>query len=156
MIYYTSSLLTLANSSVGHDWAVAPKMAGGVSDLGGEGYGIFKYTHNLPLALAFEEFASSPNESPYFMSLSSLFPYRSSMFTYAVQHNLLSASVVNTVLPYLETSIQGPGNMAYWPQISTYFRGEVPSILSGSVTIQQGLATITQECVSAGATAWSG
>lgn len=157
MLYWSYPILFLGSntSAVAGDWAVAPTTPGGVSETGGVGLGVFKYTQNLPLSLAFLEFATSPSESVYYTTINSLAPFRYSGFTYALQNNLLPASIVDQLLSNLQNSVQGPGNIAYWPQVSTYFRGEVPNIVSGSETVAQGAAKITQNCVAAGATAYS-
>jgi len=157
MVYWSYPILFLSNSSqskVWNDWAVAPITPGGVSETGGVGLGIFKYTQNLRLSLAFVEFATTSSESVLYTTQDSLVPFRYTDFTYALQHNLLPTSLVNELLSNLKNSVQGPANIAYWPQVSTYFRGEVPNMYSGSETVAQGTAKITSECVTAGATAY--
>ena len=156
MVYWSYPILFLGSntSAVAGDWAVAPTTPGGISETGGVGLGIFKYTQNLPLSLAFEEFATNPTESVVYTTADGLLPFRFSGFQYALQHNILSASMETALLSNLQNSVQGPANIAYWPQVSTYFRGEVPNMVSGQETVAQGTAKITQECVSAGATAF--
>ena len=156
MVYWSYPILFLGSntSAVAGDWAVAPTTPGGISETGGVGLGIFKYTQNLPLSLAFEEFATNPTESIVYTTVNGLLPFRYSGFQYALQHNILSASLEAALLSNLQNSVQGPANIAYWPQVSTYFRGEVPNMVSGQETVAQGTAKITQECVSAGATAF--
>ncbi|MEM4092851.1 MAG: extracellular solute-binding protein [Conexivisphaerales archaeon] len=159
MIYWTPPLLTLGNSSlssVSNDWAVAPTMPGGVSETGGVGLGIYNGTHNMPLALSFLEFATSPNESINYMTIDSLLPFRYSGFSYAISHHFLSAPLISAVLSNLENSVQGPGNVEYWPQVSAAFRGEVPYIVEGTATVAQAASAITRASVSAGATAYVG
>jgi len=158
-IYWSTPVFVLNNStssSIVNDWAVAPTMPGGVSNNGGEALSIFKYTRNLPLALAFTEFATNPTESINYMSLNSLLPARYSGFTYATKYLGLTLQLITTVLSNLASSVQGVSNVPYWPQISTYIRGEVPSIYSGSVTVAQACSIITSESVQAGATAYTG
>jgi len=158
MLYWSYPILFLSNATAGpqvaHDWAVAPKTPGGISETGGVGLGIFKHTQNLPLSLAFLEFSTNPAESVIYTTVDSLAPFRYSGFTYSLQHHLFSTSLVDALLSNLQNSVQGPGNIVYWPQVSTYFRGEVPNIVSGSETVAQGALKITQECVTAGATAY--
>jgi len=158
MVYWSYPILFLGNatqSKVASDWAVAPTTPGGISETGGVGLGIYKYTQNLQLALKFEEFATNPTESIVYTTADGLLPFRYTGFQYALQHNILPAALANELLSNLKNSVQGPANIAYWPQISTYFRGEVPNIYSGSETVAQGASTITTECVGAGATAYS-
>jgi ABC-type glycerol-3-phosphate transport system substrate-binding protein len=158
MLYWSYPILFLGNKSVSavyNDWAVAPTTPGGISETGGVGLGVFKYTQNLKLSLAFLEFSTTSTESVYYTTLDSLVPYRYSDFTYAIQNNLLPTSLINELLSNLKTSVQGPANIAYWPQVSAYFRGEVPNIVSGSETVAQGASKITSECVAAGATAYT-
>jgi len=158
MVYWSYPILFLGNatqSKVWDDWAVAPITPGGISETGGVGLGIFKYTQNLPLSLAFEEFATNPTESIVYTTADGLLPFRYTGFTYALQHNILPTTLANVLLSNLKNSVQGPANIAYWPQVSTYFRGEVPNIVSGSETVVQATAKITSECVAAGATAYS-
>jgi len=158
-IYWSTPVFVLGNStssSIVNDWAVAPTMPGGVSNNGGEALSIFKYTHNLPLALAFSEFATNPTESINYMRLNSLLPARYSGFAYATQYLGLTPKLISTFLSNLASSVQGVSNVPYWPQISTYIRGEMPSIVSGSVTAAQGCSIITSESVQAGATAYTG
>jgi len=158
MLYWSYPILFLGNATQGplvaHDWAVAPTTPGGISETGGVGLGIFKHTQNLPLSLAFLEYSTTSSESVIYTSVDSLVPFRYSDFKIAIQQHLFSTSLVNELLSNLQNSVQGPGNIAYWPQVSTYFRGEVPNMVSGSETIAQGAAKITQECVTAGATAY--
>jgi len=157
-IYWSTPVFVLGNStssSIVNDWAVAPTMPGGVSNNGGEALSIFKYTRNLPLALAFAAFATNPTESINYMKLNSLLPARYSGFSYATQYLGLSQQIVKIFLSNLASSVQGVSNVPYWPQISTYIRGEVPSIYSGSVTVAQGCSVITSESVQAGATAYT-
>ena len=159
MIYWTPPLLTLNNpnmSSVVGDWAVAPTMPGGVSETGGVGLGIYKGTHNMPLALSFLEYATSPNQSVYYMTLDSLIPYRYSGFAYAISHQLLSTPLIDAVLSNLKNSVQGPANVPYWPQISAAFRGEVPYVVSGTATVAQAASAITAASVKAGAKVYTG
>jgi len=159
MIYWTPPLLTLNNpnmSSIVGDWAVAPRMPGGVSQTGGVGLGIYKGTHNLPLALSFLEYATSPNQSIYYMTLDDLIPFRYSGFSYAISHHLLSTSLIDAVLSNLEDSVQGPANLPYWPQISAAFRGEVPYVFSGKITVAQAASAITAAAVQAGAKVYTG
>jgi len=156
MVFWSFPALTLSNSSIAHDWAVAPTVPGGVSEDSGEGLAVFKYTHNMPLAVAFTEFATSPSESYRYITLNDLMPFRYSGFAYEAQQHLLSSELVGVELNTLKNSVQGVSNVPYWPQISTYIRGEVPSIVSGSVTVAQGCSIITSESVQAGATAYTG
>jgi ABC-type glycerol-3-phosphate transport system substrate-binding protein len=157
MFYWSYPILFLGNASqsaVANDWAVAPTTPGGISETGGVGLGVFKYTQNLRLSLAFLEFSTTSSESVYYTTLDSLVPYRYSDFK-LVPTSVLPTSIVDELLSSLKTSVQGPANIAYWPQVSTYFRGEVPNMVSGSETVAQGASKITAECVSAGATAYS-
>ena len=156
MVYWSYPILFLGSntSAVAGDWAVAPTTPGGISETGGVGLGIFKYTHNLPLALAFEEFATNPTESLVYTTVNGLLPFRYSGFRYALANGILSTDLANALLSNLQNSVQGPANIAYWPQVSTYFRGEVPNIVSGQETVAQATAKITQESVTAGATAY--
>jgi len=158
MVYWSYPILFLGNKTaspaVWNDWAVAPTTPGGISETGGVGLGIFKYTQNLPLSLAFEEFATNPTESIVYTTADGLLPFRYTGFTYALQHNILPTALANELLSNLKNSVQGPGNIAYWPQVSAYFRGEVPNMVNGQETIAQGASKITTECVSAGATAF--
>lgn len=156
MVYWSYPILFLGSntSAVAGDWAIAPTTPGGISETGGVGLGIFKYTHNLPLALAFEEFATNPTESLVYTTVNGLLPFRYSGFRYALANGILSTDLANALLSNLQNSVQGPANIAYWPQVSTYFRGEVPNIVSGQETVAQATAKITQECVTAGATAY--
>ena len=156
MVFWSFPALTLSNSSISKDWAVAPTVPGGVSIDSGEGLAIFKYTHNLPLSLAFLEFATTPTESYKYITLNDLMPFRYSGFAYEAQQNLMATQLVNIELNTLKGSVQGVSNVPYWPQISTYIRGEMPSIVSGSVTVAQGCSVITSESVQAGATAYTG
>jgi hypothetical protein len=158
MLYWSYPILFLGNKSVSavwNDWAVAPTTPGGISETGGVGLGVFKYTQNLRLSLAFLEFSTTSAESVYYTTLDSLVPYRYTDFTYAIQNKLLPTSLINELLSNLKTSVQGPANIALWPQVSTYFRGEVPNIVSGSETVAQGASKITAECVAAGVPAYS-
>lgn len=158
-IYWSTPVFVLGNStssSITNDWAVAPTVPGGVSNNGGEALSIFKYTHNMPLALAFSEFATNPSESINYVKLDSLLPARYSGFAYATQYLGLTPQLTSTFLSNLASSVQGVSNVPYWPQISTYIRGEVPSIVSGSVTVAEACSTITSESVQAGATAYTG
>jgi len=158
MVYWSYPILFLGNKTAGplvwNDWAVAPTTPGGISETGGVGLGIFKHTQNLPLSLAFEEFATNPTESVVYTTVNGLLPFRFSGFKYALQHDILSTQMENALLSNLQNSVQGPANIAYWPQVSTYFRGEVPNIVSGQETVAQAAAKITQECVAAGATSY--
>ena len=160
MLYWTAAISGLASSPIANDWAIAPSLPGApsgraISLLGGEAFGVYKYTHNLPLALAFVEFASSPSQSVYYMSNDSLLPVRYSMFTVAAQQNLLPAQALNAFSSNYANSIQGSGNLPYWNSISAYFRTEVPSVVTGSASIQQATSIITSESVHAGATAYA-
>ncbi len=159
MIYWTPPLLTLSNptqSKVYNDWAIAPAVPGGVSETGGVGWGIYKGTHDLSLALSFLAFATSPNESIYYMTLDSLLPFRYSGFSYAISHNMLSASTLNLFLKNLQNSVQGPANVPYWPQISAAFRGEVAYVVQGTVTVNQAASAITLAAQKAGAKVYTG
>jgi len=158
MVYWSYPILFLGNKTsspaVWNDWAVAPTTPGGISETGGVGLGIFKYTQNLPLSLAFEEFATNPTESVYYTTVNGLLPFRYTGFQYALQHNILPTALANELLSNLKNSVQGPANIAYWPQISTFFRGEVPNIVNGQETVAQGASKISSEC-SAGVTIYS-
>ncbi len=159
MIYWTPPLLTLSNpnqSKVYNDWAIAPTMPGGVSETGGVGWGIYKGTHDLSLALSFLAFATSPNESIYYMTLDSLLPFRYSGFSYAISHHLLSATTLKIFLENLQNSVQGPANVPYWPQISAAFRGEVAYIVQGTINVNQAANAITLAAQKAGAKVYTG
>ena len=157
MVYWSYPILFLGNSTqskVASDWAVAPTTPGGISETGGVGLGIYKHTQNLDLSLKFLEFATNPTESVIYTTVSGLLPFRFTGFQYALQNHILGTTLANELLSNLQNSVQGPANIAYWPQVSTFFRGEIPNMVNGQETVAQGTAKITQECVSAGAIAY--
>jgi len=149
MLYWSYPILFLGNQTQGpkvyNDWAVAPTTPGGISETGGVGLGVFKYTQNLRLSLAFLEFATTPTESVIYTTYDSLVPYRYSDFK-LVPTTVLPTVIVNELLSNLKNSVQGPANIPLWPQVSTYFRTEVPNIYSGTDTVAQGANKITSEC----------
>ncbi|MDG7035576.1 MAG: extracellular solute-binding protein [Nitrososphaerota archaeon] len=153
MIYQNIPALYLSNpnrSNITNDWAVAPSFPGGYSNLGGEGFSIMKNTKNLPLALAFLEYMTSPNESVYFTTIDSLMPFRYSGFASFEASNPTYQVALQAIASNLASSVAGYSNAPYWTQIATNFAGQVPyiynsghfnneSIVNGANTIEQDI-----------------
>jgi hypothetical protein len=156
MIYWTPAMLSLQNSSIKGQWAIAKAFPGGVSNLGGVAYGIFKYSKNLPLAISFLEFATSQNQSVYYMTLDDLLPFRYSMFTYGVQHGIFPASDLNAMESYLSNAVQGEPNLASWPPVLSYLQGEIPQVATMKITPSQAASAITSYAASQGIPIYSG
>jgi spermidine/putrescine-binding protein len=155
MVQYTYPMFFLNTTSIGTDWAVAPTFPGGHSIFGGQCWSIFKYTKNLPLALAFTEFATSQSESVKYMTLDGLFPFRYSQFPYASAYLHISPGLINTVLNLMSTSIQGDNNVPYGPLIGRTFAGEMALVYYGTATPAQAASVITSTAEDAGAIAWT-
>lgn len=156
MIYWTPAMLSLQNSSIKGQWAIAKAFPGGVSNLGGVAYGIFKYSKNLPLAVSFLEFATSQNQSVYYMTLDDLLPFRYSMFTYGVQHGIFPASDLNAMESYLKNAVQGEPNLASWPPVLSYLQGEIPQVATMKISPSQAASAITSYAESQGIQIYSG
>lgn len=154
MLFWTAPLLSLSNSSIGTDWSVARAAPGGWGETGGMALGIYSGTHNLPLALSFLEFATSPHESIQYVTQDSLIPFRYSTANYAVQHHMLSSEMMNIILNNLKYSVPGLANVSYWPQVETVLSGETALAYKGEISMQDAANLITQEAESSGATAW--
>ena len=143
MIYWTPALISLQKSPIAGQWAVAKTFVGGVSNLGGVAFGIYKYTKNLPLALAFLAYATSENASVYYMTMDDLIPFRYSMFRYAIQHGIFPAWVATAVENYLSNAVQGQPNLPNWPPVLAYLQGEVPLVAEGKITAAQAASAIS-------------
>jgi ABC-type glycerol-3-phosphate transport system substrate-binding protein len=156
MIYWTPAMLSLQNSSIKGQWAIAKAFPGGVSNLGGVAYGIYKYTKNLPLALSFLEFATSQNQSVYYMTLDDLLPFRYSMFTYGVQHGIFPASDLNAMESYLSNAVQGEPNLPNWPPLLAYMQAEIAQVATMKITPSQAASAITSYAASQGIPIYSG
>jgi ABC-type glycerol-3-phosphate transport system substrate-binding protein len=151
MLYSASPALYLNNasrSSIPSDWAVAPRMPGGYSILGGVGIGVYKYSQNIPAAVAFVQFATSENESTNFVSLNNLLPFRYSGFTYYGQINPTYSSALASLSSTMAYSIQGYANTAYWPQVSSIFRSAFPDMYSGKVSVTAGTNQVVAQIYS--------
>ena len=156
MLYWTPAMLSLQNSSIKGQWAIAKAFPGGVSNLGGVAFGIYKYTKNLPLALAFLAFATSPNQSVYYMTLDDLLPCRYSMFTYAIQHGIFPASDLKAMESYMSNAVMGEPNIPNWPPVLAYLQGEIPLIAYGKITPAQAANAITLYAESQGYKIYNG
>ncbi len=143
--YWTPAMLALRNSSISNDWAIAANPPGGVSILGGVAYGIYKYSKNIPLAVSFLEFATSPSESVYYFTLQYLMPFRYSGMQYIISHGLLPASDINLITKYMQNSVPSVPNEPYASQLITYIQGEIPYLASMSITPAQAASVITSE-----------
>ncbi len=143
MLYWTPAMLSLQKSPIAGQWAIAKTFVGGVSNLGGVAFGVYKYTKNLPLALAFLEYATSENASVYYMTMDDLLPFRYSMFAYGIQHGIFPASDLTAMENYLSNAVQGEPNLPNWPPLLSYLQGEIPLIASGKITAAQAASSIT-------------
>lgn len=155
LVQYTYPMFYLNSTSIGTDWAVAPTFPGGHSIFGGQCWSVFKYTKNLPLALAFVRFATSASESNKYMTLDGLFPFRYSQFPYASTYLHISPQMINTVLNLMSTSIQGDNNVPYGPLIGRTFAQEMALVYFGTATPAQAANVITSTAEEAGAIAWT-
>lgn len=154
--YWTPAMLALRNSSIANDWAIAANPPGGVSILGGVAYGIYKYSKNIPLAVSFLEFATSPNESIYYFTIQYLMPFRYSGMRYIVQHGLLPAQDIQLIIKYMQESVTSVPNLPYATQLITYIQAEVPYLASMKITPAQAASVITSEAESLGIPIYSG
>jgi len=147
MIYWNPPALYLNNpnrSAIVGDWAVSPYFPGGHSILGGTGLGVYKYSKNVKLAVAFIEFATSPQEAIKFVQLDSLMPFRYSIFRQTIQSKPAYAEALSAIASTMSESVPGTANVPYWGQISAAFRGELPSMYYGKITVTQGMTYIEQ------------
>ena len=148
MLMWTAPALTLSNSTTSNvvgDWAIAPRLPGGYTILGGTGMAIWRYTSNLPLALAFLTYATSPTGADTWNQVNGFIPFRYSEFTYAIQHNPSEALIFSNISSVTTYGVQGSANLISWEQISHAFIAELPSIYNGHVSVQQGSNIIESE-----------
>ncbi len=151
---YSYPMFTMSQY-LGSDWAIAPSTVGGAAMLGGLGFGIYNGTHNLPLALKFVAYATSQNQSVYYMTLDSLPPFRYSEFRVAETELNLSPTVVSEFLSNLKTAQQVEANEPYEAVVGSSFAATVPYILNGKMSAATAANLIESEAVLAGATPWT-
>ncbi len=148
MLFWTQPAFYLNNankSSIGGDWAVAPSYPGGYTTSSGTALSIFKYTKNLPTALAFLSFATSPSEAKNFFTLDSLLPFRYSVFSLAMSSEPQSAPAFVNVSNNVQHGYPYVVYASYFPKISAYVTSEFPSMYSGKDSVAVGTNKIVSQ-----------
>ncbi|MDG7051505.1 MAG: extracellular solute-binding protein [Nitrososphaerota archaeon] len=144
------------NSTLGSNWAIAPTEIGGYAMLGGEGFGIYNGTHNLNLALAFVAYATSPQQSVYYMTKDGLPPFRYSDFNLMVSDLNISPSIASVYLANLKTAVQVYANEPYESSVDSAFASVLPYVASGQITPAAGANLIETAGINAGVTPYTG
>ncbi len=132
-------------STVVGDWAVAPNYPGGTTIDSSTALAVYKYSKNLPAALAFLSFATSPSEGKYYFTLDSLLPFRYSVFSYASSSEQQYAGILADISTNIVHSVPYVSYVSYFPKISAYVTTQFPDMYSGKVSVAEGTNMITSQ-----------
>jgi len=143
MVFWTETAHELATTktAIGNDWAIAPIFPGGTTAQGGTAMAVYKYSHNIPAAVKFVEFVTSPQESSLPFQLQSLPPFRISVVNQFEKNNTYLVAIGSNI----EHSVLGAALNGYFPQFSTALTTEFPSIYDGQVSPSVGAAIIASQ-----------
>ena len=151
MVFWETPALYLNNASRSNivgDWALAPTFPTGHTLISGTGLAINAHTTNLPLALAFLEYATSPSQSVYLFSMDSLLPFRESVFNYAMQHNPTYAQSYLAIEDNIAQGVMGIPDVSYLSQMATYFNSQIAYIYNNQTTIPSAMNSVQAQTYS--------